>query len=791
MRAPLSWLKEFVDLEAEPRIIADRLTAAGMKVERVERLGADISGVVVGEVLEVLPHPGADRLVLVDVRLDSGERRVVCGAKNFVPGDKVPVALPGASVVGHSKFEARKIRGELSDGMLCSAAELGLSDDHSGILILPADAQLGEDVRGVVGLDETVFELEISPNRPDVMSLIGVAREAAASVGTQIRLPHPSLRPGPQSVESLVSIEVEDIQGCPRYLGRVITGVVFGSSPNWAQRRLTAAGIRPISAVVDATNYALLVTGHPLHAFDLDRVTGRKIVVRRARGGEKIVTIDGVTRTLDSDDLVIADAAMPVAIAGVMGGRESEVSETTTRVVLESAYFDPRSIYRSSRRHGLRSEASSRFERGADPNGVGFAADLACSLIVEWAGGEVASGEIDVYPSVIANSPVTLRPQRAREILGAEFSDEEMFGALDRLGLKPEVKGELIEVTPPTFRNDLKVEEDLIEEVARVLGYDRIPLTLPSGRHRAGVLASKDRLVRKVRRTLAGAGLYEVWSSGLIGPQDLDLAGNPSVVSLSNPLNQEQSLLRPSLLPGLVAAVVRNFARRNLEVRLFEVGRCFLPSGKLLPNEPLLAGFALGGVTTQRWDEPARELDLFDVKGVAEVLLRSLRISATFDEIVQPPFHPLRAASISVDSEQVGIIGELSPEIIQRLDVPYRIVVGEFALDRLLDLKGRSESAEETGKYPAVLIDIAISVPEAARAGDITDTAISAGGEILEGIRLIDLYRGEQVGVGQKSLAFSLSFRRPDRTLTEKEALKARDAIFDALVRMHDATPRS
>lgn len=791
MRAPLSWLKEFVDLESDPGLIADRLTAAGMKVEKVERPGADISGVVVAEVLAVLPHPGADRLVLVDVRLDSGERRVVCGAKNFAPGDKVPVALPGASVVGHPNFEARKIRGELSDGMLCSAAELGLSDDHSGILILPSGAPLGADVRGVVGLDETVFELEINPNRPDAMSLIGIAREAAACFGGTVRLPSPSFETGSQSVESFVSIEVEDRQGCPRYLGRVITGVVFGSSPDWAQRRLTAAGIRPISSVVDATNYALLVTGHPLHAFDLDRLTDRKIVVRRARGAELIVTIDGNTRSLDPDDLVIADAAAAVAIAGVMGGRESEVSETTTRVVLESAYFDPRSIYRTSRRHGLRSEASSRFERGVDPNGAGFAADLACSLIVEWAGGEVASDVIDVYPTVISNSPVTLRPERARALLGVSFTDDEMIGALNRLGLSPETKGDLIEVTPPTFRNDLKAEEDLIEEVARVLGYDRVPLTLPTGRSRAGVMAPTDRLVRKVRRTLAGAGLHEAWSSGLIGPQDLELAGNPPVVSLSNPLNQEQSLLRPSLLPGLAAAVVRNFARRNLDVRLFEVGRCFRPLGNLLPYEPLLLGVALGGVTAQRWDAPARELDLFDVKGVAEVLLRSLRINATFDEIVQPPFHPLRAAAVQVDSEQVGIIGELKPEIIERLDAPYRIVLGEFDLGRLLEMRGSGESVEEAGKYPAVLIDIAVSVPEAARAGDVTATATSAGGENLESIRLIDVYRGEQVGAGQKSLAFTLSFRRPDRTLTEKEALSARDAIFDALVRVHGATPRS
>lgn len=403
----------------------------------------------------------------------------------------------------------------------------------------------------------------------------------------------------------------------------------------------------------------------------------------------------------------------------------------------------------------------------------------------------MASGVIDVYPTVKSNSPVTLRPERARAVLGVSFTDDEMIGALNRLGLAPETRGDLIEVIPPTFRNDLKSEEDLIEEVVRVLGYDRVPLTLPSGRSRAAVISPKDRLVRRVRRTLAGAGLYEAWSSGLIGPQDLELAGNPPVVSLSNPLNQEQSFLRPSLLPGLAAAVVRNFARRNLDVRLFEVGHCFRPSGTLLPSEPLLLGVALAGVSAQRWDAPARELDLFDMKGVAEVLLKSLRINAIFDEIDQQPFHPLRAAAVKVDSEKVGIIGELKPEIIGSLDAPYRIVLAEFDLDRLLEMRGSGESVEKARKYPAVLIDIAVSVPEAARAGDVTATATSAGEENLESIRLIDVYRGEQVGAGQKSLAFALSFRRPDRTLTEKEALSARDAIFDALVRVHGAKPRS
>src|SRR5437899_704914 len=440
MLVPLSWLTDYVDVDRDVVSLAEGLSDAGLKVEAIHRPGADVDGVIVAEVLSIAPHPNADKLAIVEVSTGVAVRRVVCGAQNFAVGDRVPLALPGARLPGGVTIERSTIRGETSDGMLCSARELGLGDAHSGILVLPAGTEVGAEVTKVLGLDEVVLEIEVTPNRPDAMSMLGIAREVAALTGSEVRLPKLRMaRPaaGAPAVEDLAGVAVEDASGCPRYLARVVTGVIPGPSPDWVQRRLSAAGVRPISNIVDATNYALLVTGHPMHAFDLDRLKENRIVVRRAAPGEELVTIDGTTRELTGDDLVIADAEAPVALAGIMGGRDSEVSGDTSRVLLESAYFDPTSILRSSKRHGLRSEASARFERGADPNNVPYAAELACALIQEWAGGEAAAGSIDAYPHPVEPWSLRLRPERANEVLGTSLAVEDMVDALRRLGLHP------------------------------------------------------------------------------------------------------------------------------------------------------------------------------------------------------------------------------------------------------------------------------------------------------------------------------------------------------------------
>lgn len=798
MRVPLAWLADYVDLDGDPFDIAEKLTAAGMKVERIETPGEGIDGVVVGEVLEISPHPNADKLTLVQVQVADHQHAVVCGASNFKVGDRVPVALPGSHIPGLA-IERRKIRGEISDGMLCSARELGLGEDHNGILILAGDAPLGGDIRDVLGLNRAIFELEITPNRPDAMSLVGVAREVVACFGGALRLPDSTMPAGGGVPASdLASVTVEDQRGCPRYFAKIVTGIKVGPSPEWVQARLLSAGVRPISNVVDATNYVLLITGQPLHVFDLDLLEGNRIIVRSARDGEEITTLDGAHRALTSEDLVIADAVRPVAIAGVMGGSRSEVSDTTSRILLESAVFDPRRIFATGRRLDLRTEASARFERGGDPNGADWAAHLATRLIVEWSGGEAAEGEIDVYPSKIEMPPVTVRPHRARALLGVHISDQEMVDVLSRLDLEPSLSDELITVVPPTRRQDLRIEEDLIEEIARVTGYERIPATLPPGRSRSGSLPGSERALRKARSLLAGAGLFEARTSTLVGPKTLDPMGYPEdhparqALTLVNPLNREESMLRTSLLPGLLAVTARNLALRNLCVRLFEVGPCFISSpGRHLPEEPLRLAVIVAGSSPQQWHEPQRSLDVFDAKGSIEALLTGFGLGPP--EVVpsnHPVFHPTRCARLEVDGNDIGVLGEIAPSVIRALDLPYVASAAELDLGALLAMVTLASAPEGSGKFPAVLQDLAVSVPEEVASSAVISTARRVGGEILEDVRVFDVYRGPQVGQGRKSLALAMRFRSRDRTLTEQEASGFKDKIAAKISEVHGGLVR-
>lgn len=788
MRVPLSWLAEYVDFDPDPDALASKLTGVGLKVETVHRPGAGLEGVVVGEVLEIRDHPRADNLILAEVSTGDSKRQIVVGARNFAAGDKVPVALPGARLPGGVVIERQTKRGEASEGMLCSARELGIGEDHTGILVLAPESETGSDVRRLLGLDDAILEFEINPNRPDAMSLLGVAREVAALDGSELRVPDTSVRESGPSIEGAAGVTIEDVTGCPRYLARVIRGVRVGPSPGWVQMRLFQAGYRPISNVVDATNYALLVTGHPMHAFDLDRLVQRRIVVRRAKSGERIVTLDEEERTLDPDDLVIADATHAVAIAGVVGGKDTEVSEATTDILLESAYFDPVSILRTSKRHGIRTEASARFERGMDPGAVDQAAAYAASLISDWAGGEVATGTIDRYPEPRRPVAVSLRPERANLVLGTRLSSDQMTSALSRLGFEVTMQDGAIRAVVPTRRPDVTIEADLIEEIARLEGYDSVPSRLPSGRNRAGALAGDRLFLRRIRHLLTAAGVWEAQNSSLIGPADLDKIGYPEghparkAIRLVNALSSEESVLRPSLVPGLLASIARNVARRNLSVRLFEIGRCFLPADDLLPEEPLRLGFALHGPLDQEWHTPSREMDFYDLKGALEVVFAGLRISkAGYRPVEEVPFHPTRAASVVIDETTVGTIGEIAPGVAERYDLPYRAIVGELEVQALLE-RARPPRVPESGRFPAALVDLAIEVPEEVPAGEVLATARSSGGEHLEEARIFDLYRGEQIAKGNKSIAISLRFRHPDRTLTDAEALRWRDAIADAIV---------
>ncbi|MBW3589048.1 MAG: phenylalanine--tRNA ligase subunit beta [Actinobacteria bacterium] len=792
MKVPISWLEDFVDLPADIDALALNLTALGIKVDSIRRGGQGLEKVVVGEVLGIEEHSRSDRGLVV-VRVTDGDRelQIVCGARNFSVGDRVPVALSGAVLPGlpGAVIGRKPVAGIDSEGMICDAMELGLAEARDGgIHLLPSGSPVGADIREVLGLDEVIFELDITPNRPDAMSFIGVAREVSVLTGGEVRLPDTSLPASGASGSGSVAVTLEDPSGCPRYQARVISGVEIGPSPPEVQRRLSAAGVRPISNVVDATNFALLICGHPMHAFDLDEVGGGEIVVRRARVKETLVTLDEQERRLDPEDLLIADTSRALALAGVMGGLDSEVSQRTKRVVIEIAYFDPPTILRTAKRHGLRTEASARFERGVDPNGIDFAGDLAARFVLEWAGGEMDPGSVDVYPDPILPARIELRPERANLVLGTDLTKQQMTEALAKLDLGPTDDGSSIVVEAPTRRPDLEVEEDLIEEVARVWGYDRIERKLPSGTDRVGGLTREQKLIRNVRWILRGAGLTEAYTSSFISSSDLERMGYPdahpsaAAIPLVNPITQDEALLRPSLIPRLMAAVAGNVARRRLTVRLFEVGHCFRRSGSILPEEPLRLGIVMHGPLPRTWHGETRELDFYDLKGVVELIVHSLGAGIpSFEMAEEAMLHPTRAAGVSANGRYLGWMGELSPDIADTFDLPDRPLAAEIDLDALFEVAHDTIEVNEPPKFPSVLLDLAVTVPEEMASEEVVRLARENGGELLRAAGIFDVYRGEQTGEGRKSIALGLEFRSKDRTLTDSEALEAREAIASAI----------
>lgn len=801
MRVSLKWLSEYVHIDMAPVKLAEELSMSGTKVEAINSPGKSIDGVVVAEVLDVAEHPNADNLTLVDVRTDDGDaQRIVCGARNFMVGDRVPLARVGARLP-EMEITERKIRGQVSQGMLCSGAELGVSKDHSGILVLPQDAPLGAGVVDVLGLNDTIFELEITPNRPDCLGMIGIAREVAALLGKELTIPAVEVKPD-ESASARVRVDIEDPVGCPRYVARYVEGVALGPSPTWMAARLLAAGVRPISNVVDVTNYVLLETGHPLHAFDAAGVHDRHVVVRRARRGETLVTLDGTARKLDPADLLIADPRKALAIAGVMGGGDSEVSETTSALILESAYFDPASVALTSRRHLLWTEASARFERGADPNGAEYASARATALIADLAGGRASPEVVDAYPAPVAPRTLTLRPRRTNAYLGIDVPPPRQARFLRSVGLEVTEQGAALEVTVPTFRPDITREVDLIEEVARLAGLDRLPSTLPPGK--AGGLTPAQLFERRLRLTLGGLGLREAWTGSLTNPGDLDALRLPkdhparSVVRLANPMSSEESVLRTTLLPGLLRSAARNLARRAQGVALFEVARVYEPVGETLPRESLvLAAVMTGHRRPAGWQGPAAEWDFFSAKGVLTAALRSFGVALELAPVEGMPFHPTRGASVTVrpetaeddadsaeqDSHTVGALGEIHPEVCRDWDVSEGTVGFEVALGPIISSLGGRPRAADLPRYPATFIDLAVVVREDVPAARVEEAISVAGRPELASVRLFDLYRGEQIAAGEKSLAYALELRSLERTLTEDDATRVRERIVAELER--------
>ncbi len=763
MLVPLTWLHEYVKVDAPIEELADRINTSVAGVERVIRRGVfDDGGNLglyrVGRVLEAGKHPNADRLQLCQVDVGEGEpRQIVCGAWNFGAGATVAVALPGAVLPDGQKLEQANLRGEVSNGMILSERELELGQDHTGILVLEDEPEPGTPLADVLPLADTVLELETTPNRPDLLAVYGVAREVAALFDRPLE-PWPGSDPGRAGNEQ-VPVTVEDPAGCPRYIGRLFRDVGVGPSPPWLRARLVAAGMRPISNVVDVTNYVMHALGNPLHAFDQQKLADGRVVVRRARKGETIRTLDGADRRLDERDLVIADAEKPVAIAGIMGSENSEVGESTTEVLLEAANFEPVTILRTSERLGLRTDGSNRWEKGVDPYVAEHAATFATELIVELTGARWL-GEIDVKATLPEPPVIRLRPERASALLGLEVSADQQRDTLVRLGFEVSKR---FDVTVPTWRaRDVTREADLIEEVGR-FRLDEIPFTLPLRRVMFGRLTKEQRLRRLVEETLVGAGLAEAYTSSLV-PDDPE----PNAIRLPEPLSADQAVLRTTLLPSLGAAVERNVDASNDEIALFEVARVYLPPADPRPRERWrVAGILEGGYGR--------------AKGVVETLHAALKLEPRFARGEHALLHPGKTART-----EAGFVGELHPA---QLDGGW----GAFELD-LGDLFGRVPERlayEDVITYPAVRQDLAFVVPEEVEAGELVDAAREAAGPELREVEIFDVYRGEQVGEGKKSIAFSVAFQSPERTLSDEDAAALRQKIADALAERFGAVLRS
>jgi len=790
MRVSMKWLKELVDVGLSPTELAERLDMTGTAVEAISVAGEALDGVVVGSITEKTKHPEADKLWVTTVDVgDGAPRQIVCGAQNFEAGNKVPVALVGAVLPGGFEIKKAKLRGVVSEGMNCSARELGLGEDHEGLMILPDDAPVGAKFSEWYGMSDTVIELEITPNRPDCLSMAGVAREVAAVLDTKASVPSQQPEESGPPASGQCVVEIEDPQLCSRYTARVIRDVKIGPSPKWLAEKVMAAGARSINNIVDVTNYVMFELGQPLHAFDMDTLAtdahGKVAIrVRTAHEGERLTTLDGIDRALTRSTLMICDSSGVVALAGVMGGEATEVSDSTVNILLESACFDPESISRTSRSLGLISEASLRFERTVDRAGCVEALDRAAALMAEVADGVVAPGVVDAYPATAASPVLTLRIERLHRMLGEEIPAQEAREILARLGCTVS-GGDVLEVVVPSFRPDLEREIDLVEEVLRIWGMERVKSRLPHGSGRAGGLTAEQLLRDRIGATLRAAGLNETMTYAFADPTDLErfdmsLAEGELLVEVLNPMSAEQAVLRKSLMPGLIRSVSYNQRRGVADVHLYELGSVFVTAeGRKQPKErPVLAGILTGSWQPPSWNDPGEPLGFFDAKGVLEVLARELAIERfKVRAAAMPWLQPGRSAEVLVGGDVVGWLGEVHPRVLARFEADAPVSAFELDVAKLVRATRPARTFVEPARFPAVELDIAIVVPEDVTAERVEQAMRSAGGKLLESVRLFDVYRGQGVEAGSKSMAFALSYRGGDRTLTAEEVQVAHDRL--------------
>ena len=808
MQVSYNWLKEYVDIDLTAEALAEVMTRAGVAVEHVIPTNKGVSGVIAALVLDKTPVPDT-HLNLCHVTTDGENNiQVVCGAPNVAAGQKVPFATVGAQLPGDVKIKKAKLRGVESNGMICSAKELGIDPEQippeqkEGILVLPEDTVLGTPITEILGLDDYILELDLTPNRSDCLSVLNIAREIGALLGKEVRLPQPAYTSDQDDVNSLVQVEIAAPELCHRYAGKMIRGVKIQPSPFWMQHRLQCAGMRPINNIVDVTNYVMMEYGQPLHAFDYHELADHRIQVRKAAADEKIVTLDSQNRQLNDEMLLICDGARAVAVAGVMGGENTEVTDNTTDVFIEAAYFQPTSVRRTSTKLGLRSEASIRFEKGINMETVLTAAERAAQLMQLTGGGVVVGGAIDNYPTRHEAVTIDLQLEKVNALLGTDISDARIKEILESLNfhiLKD--TGAAITVEVPGYRPDCSIPEDLVEEVARIYGYDAIPQTLPYGASSRGVLTPAQKIRDTVVSKLAGLGLCEVMNYSFINknndeklnyPQD-DVRRNS--IPILNPLSEEQGHMRTSIVPGLLNTILFNHNRRNEDIAIFELGKIFLLEGELRPDtlahEKWTLGIALKGKTAQTWKQSGVEYDFYYLKGIVEELLAELKIS---DAAYVPCkdnsiYHPGRAAYLYLSGQKAGVFGEVHPAIADHYGLEDRIYVAEIDVDVLIAVGTGAIQVKSLPKFPASTRDMAVVVSEAVAASDLEKAIWETGCELLSDVKIFDVYQGGQIAEGYKSIAFALTFQA-DRTLTVEEVGAEYDRIFGTLQQKFDASMR-
>ena len=797
MKFTLNWLREYIDTDLEPARIADHLTMLGLEVDACVPCYPELTGVVVARIEAVQPHPNADKLVLCDVNTGQELKRVVCGAPNARAGLVTALALPGAVLPGGFTIKPAKIRGEESCGMLCSAKELGITEDQSGIMELAADLQPGQLLSQALGLVDTMIEVDLTPNRPDCASVLGIAREVGGVIGKRIKPPVAS--PPVLACDNLpFSVEVESSVDCPRYAARLVKNVKIGPSPWWLQQRLLAVGMRPINNIVDITNFVMLEYGQPLHAFDCNKLAGGKIVVRRARSGETLTTLDGTEHLLDREMLMICDAERPVAVAGIMGGANSEVDAATCDILLESACFAAIGIRRTAGKLNMSTEASYRFERGVDPQGVPLAMERAVQLMAALAGGEIVAGGVDYREGVVAPAPITLRGKRTRALLGMDLTLAQIAAALTGIEIDAEkVDDDTLRVTPPSFRIDLEREVDLIEEVARIVGYNLLPTTLPMVPMSFSEQDALRGLRKKVAQTLTSLGFYEAINYSFVAPQHHDLLGlaaddaRRQTVHLLNPLAEDQSVLRTTLLPGLLENLRRNLNYQSHDVRLFEIGKVFHPQGSGQPEEL----FRLAAVISGRRNSGAPVLhfgevpaDIFDLKGAMAQMLDTLRLGAkiTWQASVAGPelsfAEPGSALAVMAGDTILGWCGAFSQKTLKGFGIKQQAFFVDFDLAALGGFSPQATTFAPLPKFPFVKWDMALIVPEGVAAGEMLSVINGCGEKLIECVEIFDIFQGKNIEAGKKSVAISITYRALDRTLDDETVGMAHQKIIEMMI---------